>query len=179
MDGLQHILKGIGRVGVVDDGGKALRRADGVEAPVDALQRTHRDENVLGLLAQHHGGTVDAEQVRDVEAPDELHAHLAAVNLEVHALEVALDDTGTEVGHLADAVGLHLRLRVLHHEQAVLVVGIGNGEGALRQLVEEHLLGVAVVLYGLVVVQMVAGQVGKESAGELQTADALLGNGVA
>ena len=40
---------------------------------------------------------------------------------------------------------------------AVLVVGIGNGKGSLRQSVEECLLGVTVVLECLVVIEMVAG----------------------
>ena len=52
-----------------------------------------------------------------------------AVDVEIHALEVALDDTGAEVGHRPLAIGLHRRLRVLYHEHAILVVGIGNGKG--------------------------------------------------
>ena len=102
-----------------------------------------------------------------------------AVDVKIHAFEVALDDTGTEVGHGPRAIGLDGCLCVLHHVHAVLVVGIGNGEGVLVESVEEHFLGVAVVLYGLMIVQMVAGEVGEESACEVQSADAVLGNGVA
>ncbi len=102
-----------------------------------------------------------------------------AVEVEVHTLEVALYDVCYVVGGGACGVRLHGGLRVLRHYHAVLVVGIGDGEGTLRQVVEELLLCVAVVLERLVVVEVVARQVGEESTGEGQSADAVLRNGVA
>ena len=131
VDGVQHVLQRVRCVGIVDDGCHALSRADGFQSSGYALQRAQHDEDVFGLLAQHDGSSVDGQQVGDVELANELHAHLAAVNLQIHALEVALDDFGTKVGHLAYGVGLDPSFRVLHHEEPVLVVGIGDGEGVL------------------------------------------------
>ena len=91
---------------------------------------------------------------------------------------MTFDDTGTEVGHLTYRIGLYLGLRILHHHTAVLVVGIGNGKGVLAQSVKKRLFGITVVLEGLMVVQMVACQVGKQSSSKGQATDALLGNGM-
>ena len=83
-----------------------------------------------------------------------------------------------EVSHAAYRVGLHLSLRVLHHNHAVLVVGVGDGEGRFGQHVEESLLRVAVVLESLVIVEMISCEIGEQTAGESESADALLRYGV-
>ena len=121
---------------------------------------------------------IDREEVAHVEASDKLHADLLAVDLEVHSLEVALQDARPVVGHALDGVGLDARLAVLHHEESVLVVSVGDGEGRLRQHVEEHLLGVAVVFERLVIVQVVSREVGEESARKVESADSVLMDGV-
>ena len=74
------------------------------------------------------------------------------IHLEVHALEMTLNDTSTEIGHLTNGIGLHLGFRVLYHHHAVLVVSIGNGKGILGQTIEESLLGVTIVLEGFMIV---------------------------
>ena len=66
----------------------------------------------------------------------------------------------------------------MHHDHAIAVVGVRNGKGFLAQTVEKHLFRVAVILETAVVVEMVAGKVGEEGAFEVQTADAVLMDGV-
>ena len=51
MDGIQHILQSIGRMGVIDDGCHTLGRAYRLQSAADTLQRAHDDEDVLGLFA--------------------------------------------------------------------------------------------------------------------------------
>ena len=92
---------------------------------------------------------------------------------------MALDNLALEVGHAPGGVGLDGGLGVLHHHHPVLVVGIGDGKGFLGQQVEKGLLGIAIVLEGLVIVEMVAGEVGEDASRKLQSADALLGDGMA
>ena len=151
---------------------------DGLQTPVDAVECAQHHEYLLGVLAQHAGGTVDSQQVAYIELANKTDADLVTVDVEIHAGEVHLDDARAEVSHLTDGIGLDSGLRVLHHDHAVLVVGIGDGEGALGQSVEEGLLGIAVVLECLVIVEVVAGEVGEDASGELQSSDALLMNGV-
>ena len=152
VDGREHVGDGVRGVGVIDDGGESLRRPDRLQASADAAQRAHGHEHGLCVFAQQYRRGIDREQVAHVEASDKLHADLLAVDLEVHSLEVALQDARPVVGHALDGVGLDARLAVLHHEESVLVVSVGDGEGRLRQHVEEHLLGVAVVFERLVIV---------------------------
>ena len=179
MYGVQHVYQGIRCMGIVNDGRIAFRRTDGVKATVDALEGTHDNKDILRLLAQHNSGSIDTEQIGDIELSDKLHAHLTAVNLEVHPLEMTLHDASTEVGHLPYTVGLYRCLRILYHEQTVLVVSIGDDKGILIKAVEERLLGIAIVLHRLMIVQMVAREVREESPGKLQTANALLRDSMA
>ena len=165
-------------MGVVDDGGESLRRPDRLQASADAAQRAHGHEHGLRVFAQQYRRGIDREEVAHVEASDKLHADLLAVDLEVHSLEVALQDARPVVGHALDGVGLDARLAVLHHEESVLVVSVGDGEGRLRQHVEKHLLGVAVVFERLVIVQVVSREVGEESARKVESADSVLMDGV-
>ena len=178
VDGVQYVLQRIWCVGIVNDGGIALWRLDWFQSSAYAVKGTHHYEHIFWLLAEHDGCTIYGEQVAHVELADKLYAHFSAVNLQIHAAEVALQDSGSEVCHAAGRVGLHGSLGVLYHDHAVLVVGIGNGKGCLRQSVEECLLGVAVVLECLVVIEMVAGEVGEQASGKLQSSDTLLCDGV-
>ena len=92
---------------------------------------------------------------------------------------MAFQNLCTEVCHAFDGVGLDGSLGVLDHEHAVLVIGVGKCKGVFRQSVEEHLLGIPVVLEGLVVVEMVACEVGENTSHERQAADAPLMDGMA
>ena len=178
MDGVEHVLQSVGRVGVVDDGGESPGGLYGVQSAVHAVQRAHDHEHILWLLAQHHCSTVDSQQVADVKLADEVDANLMSVDVEIHSFEMTLNDLALEVGQRAGRVGLHRGFGVLHHHHAVLVVGVGYGERCLGQTVEERLLSVAVVLERLVVVEMVACEVGEDAAREGQSADTLLCYGV-
>ena len=141
-------------------------------------QCAEHQQHVLRFLSEHHRRAVNGEQVAQVELPDELHSHFPAVYLEIHTLEMTLQQPAFEVCHGARGVCLHHSLGVLHHHHSVLVVGVGYGESRLGQSVEERLLGIAVVLKRLVVVQMVAREVGEHSSCEVQTAYALLRDGM-
>ena len=179
VDGIQHILQRIRGMGIVDDSGIAFWRMDGLQTTVHALQRAQDDEDILRLLAQHDSCAVDGQQIAHIKLTDELYANLPAVDVEIHALEVALDDLGLEIGHRPRGIGLHLSLRVLYHHSTVLIVGIDDGKGILPQSVEEGFLRVAVVLEGLMIVQMVTRQIGEQSTCEMEATDTLLGDGVA
>ena len=151
---------------------------DRLQTSAHALQRAQHHQHVLGFLSEHHGSAIECQQVADIELADELYAHLAAVHLKIHAFEVAFQDTGAEIGHRAGRVGLHLCLAVLHHHHAVLVVGIRDGKGRLRQSVEEGFLRVAVVFHGLMVVHVVACQVGEYASCKFQSANTFLMDGM-
>ena len=161
VDGIEHILQSVGRMGIIDDGGITLRRMDGLQTTAHTLQRAEDEQDVVGFLAQHNRCTIDGEQVAYIELSDELHAHLLAVDVEIHTLEVTLDELRLKVRHTAGGIGLHLSLTILHHKHSVLIVGIGDGEGIFPQTVEEGFLRITIVLEGAVIVEMVTRQVRK------------------
>ena len=74
---------------------------------------------------------------------------------------MTFNDLCLEICHAPDGIGLHLGLGVLYHVLSVLVIGIGNGKSIFVETVEESFLRIAIVLNGLVIVQMVACQVCK------------------
>ena len=156
VNGVQHILQGIGRVRIVNDGRVTFGRTQRLKPAVNAMQGAHHQQNVFGTLAQHHCRAENCQQIANVELANELHANLCTVYFEIHSLEVALQYLRLEVGHATRRIGLHRGTRVLNHHHSVLVVGIGKGKRLLGQHVEEGLLGVAIVLEGFVIVQMVA-----------------------
>ena len=98
--------------------------------------------------------------------------------MELHALEGVLHHVGLEVGHGAQRVGQAAGGAVLHHHEAVAVVGVGDGEGIARQRVEESLLGADVGVEGLVIVEMIVGDVGEQSARKRQAGNAALHHAV-
>ena len=164
IDGGEHVHQRIGGVGIVDDGRHAFAAPDGLEPSVDGLHGTEGNEHLFGLVAQHGGCTIDGQQVAHVESTDELNVHLMIIDVEVHPVETLFQYLGFEVGCRALGICLDRGLGVLHHEGAVLVVGIDDGEGAFGQYVEKALLCVTVGFEGLVIVEVVAGQVGEYSA---------------
>ncbi len=102
-----------------------------------------------------------------------------SVYLEVHALETLLQDTSPEVRRATHRVSLHPRPCVLHHDHAIPVIRVCDGESPCGQRVEEGLFGVPVVLEGLVVVQVVTGQVGEDAPREGQPSYPVLCHAVA
>ena len=70
------------------------------------------------------------------------------------------------------------RLAVLRHHKPVLVVFVRYGKSTLLQSVKQPFLGVAIVVKGLMVVDVIAREVGKQRSVEVQTCDALLCDGM-
>ena len=73
---------------------------------------------------------------------------------------------------------MHLGAGVLSHHEAVFVVEVGDYEGVFGEGVEEGLLGAQVVVYGLMVVHVVACEVGEDTSGKLKASDTALRYGV-
>ena len=113
-----------------------------------------------------------------VEATDQRHKDLAIVDKQQHAFEAFLQYCSLVVRQRAGGVGTDSGFAVLHHDEAVLIILVGNGKCVLTEVVKEAFLGVAVVVEGFVVVNMVAREVGKESAVEIQARDTFLRDGV-
>ena len=89
-----------------------------------------------------------------------------------------LDDLAAEIGHRAQRIGAHRSRRILHHHAAVAVVDVRQRESPFGQVVEEEFLGPDVFGEGLVVVEVVVGDVGEDAAREIKTPRALLHDGV-
>ena len=140
------------------------------------MQSAHYYEYIFWLFSQHNGCAIYGKQVAYVEFANKLHPNFSAIYLKIHTSEMAFQNSCLEVCHASGRVGFDSCLAVLYHNHAVLVVSICNGESCLWKTVEECFLGITVVLECLVIVEMVTGQVGKDTACEIQTADTLLCN---
>ena len=89
-----------------------------------------------------------------------------------------LDYLAAEIGHRAQRIGVYPGCGVLHHDAAVFVVGVRQGEGILGEGVEEEFFGADVFGEGLVVVEVVVGDVREDAACEMQPPRALLHDGM-
>ena len=76
-------------------------------------------------------------------------------------------------------VSLCARRRVLEHHGAIAVVGIGKGEGIGWKTVEKRFLGLEIGIESLMIVEMVACDIGKYATGKAQPRDAVLVGGMA
>ena len=87
---------------------------------------------------------------------------------------MVFQDFPFKIGHLEQAVAVYFSPGVLHHDHSALVVGVDQGKRPFGQLVEEALFGAYVLVESLVVVQVVVGDIGKNTSREGQSGDPLL-----
>ena len=100
------------------------------------------------------------------------------VEIEQHTFEMRLQYTTLEITQTTQRVSIYMRTGVLCHHQSVLVVQVGQAEGILRHVVEKLLLSLQVIFHCLMIIQMVARQVGEDTSGKTQATDALLIDGM-
>ena len=142
------------------------------------MQHAQHTQHLAPVESQQHRRAVDRQQVVGVEPSQQPHPQLPTVDAQQHAVEMHLNDLAAEIGHRTQRVGAHRGRRVLHHHAAVAVVGVRQRESPLGQPVEEEFLGPDVFGEGLVVVEVVVGDVGEDATGEIEAPRALLHDGV-
>ena len=168
-------------MGVVDQDGVVLAGGgNDLHTALDALDGSQciggllqGDAQLLGDADDGHGvvdgelagdGYIDGEAV--VETTDDFEGNALSMVLRVHAVDVAVAGQGNSdgiVGALLDDIG------------RIHVVGVDD---SLVTALEQDALGGAVLVHGLVEVQMVLGQVGEGSHVEVDAADAVQHQGV-
>ena len=79
-----------------------------------------------------------------------------------------LQDFAFEVAKTTQRVGVYLRTGILRHHKSVLVIQVGQAESSFWQFVEELFLGFEVVLHRFMIIQMVAGQISENTAGNFR-----------
>ena len=165
-------------MGIVDHGRAAVGRTHEFEPPAHGPEAAHRRQHLAAVGAQQQCGAVDGQQVRGVEPAEKSDPHLVAAQTQQHAVEVLFQYTPREVGGRPERIGGHPCTGILHHDAAVAVVGVRQGESPGGQTVEKELLGLDIGGEGLVVVEMVVGDVGEDAPFEMQAADARITSGV-
>lgn len=178
LDGLDDVLQCVGRMRIVDDGRGSVLRPHEFEAPAHGMEHAHGTQHFGAVESQQYRGAVDGQQVIGVEASYEPDPDLLPVDAQQHAVDVHLDYLAAEIGHRAQRIGVYPGCGVLHHDAAVFVVGVRQGEGILGEGVEEEFFGADVFGEGLVVVEMVVGDVREDAAREMQSPRALLHDGM-
>ncbi len=179
VDGIEHILKGVGRVGIIHNGRESRWRAERFETSADGFHRAESHKGFLLVFTKHDGGAIDGKQVAHVELANELHAHFPPVDVEIHAFKMTLNELRLEIGWLLHGISLYRGASVLHHHQAVLVIRIGDGKRIGRKTVEKEFLGPNVVFESFMIIKVVARDVGEDSAHKVQPSNAVLHNAVA
>ena len=163
---------------IVYDGCKSIRSIDSFQTSTHGFHATHGNQNLLGGFAQHDSGSIDSKKVVDIEFANELHSYFTSVDFQIHPLEVTFDDLCLEICRLLHGICLDGCMCILHHHHSVLIVDIGNCKCIGWQLIEEQFLCTDIVLERLMVVQMVASDIGKHATCKCQTANTVLDDGV-
>ena len=71
-----------------------------------------------------------------------------------------------EVTETSQRISIDFGTCVLRHYQSVLVIQIGKAECVFGHIVKKLLFGFQIVLYRFMIIQMVAGQIRKDTSGE-------------
>ena len=160
---------------VVNNGRYSILGTYGFKTSVHRSHGAESNQCIQRILTQHDGSRVDRKQIINVETSDERNTYFLIIDAEIHAVKRLFQNLAVEIGHAHHGVGLYGGSGVLYHDHAVFVISVGDGKSIFRQSVEECFLGITVVLKCLVIVQMVACQVGKDTSSKCQTTDSLLG----
>ena len=144
-------------MGIINNGCIALRRPNGFQSSVYALQGAHHKQNIFCFLSQHSCCTVHSQQIADIKLTDKLYTNLIAIDFEIHSVEMAFQNLCPEISHYTCRIGLNRSLCILHHHHSVLVIGVSDGKSGFRQSIKKSFLGISIVFKGLMIIQMVAG----------------------
>ena len=178
-NGLYDIINGIGRVGVINDSSPSFWAVNGFEAAVHRLQRREYPKHVEFVKSKAQGGAVDTEEIGYIKTSDKRHKHFLAIDIQQHAVEAFFQNLRFVIRQRAGRIGMYSCFAVLRHDQTVLVIFIGDSEGAFFECVKEAFLCVAVVIEGLVIINMIACKVGEQRSVEVESGNAFLCDGMA
>ena len=161
-------------MGIINNRRPTLGAADRLKTSVYGLQRTQHPQHLQLLKSQTQCRAVDTEQIADIEPSDQRHKHLFAVHQQHHALKALFQNLRLVIGKRAGRIGMHRRLAVLRHHQTVLVIFVGHRKSLLLQTVKQPFLRVAVVVEGLVIINMIAREVREKRSVKIQSRNAFL-----
>ena len=165
-------------MGIINNRRPTFVAADSLETPVHRVECRKHTEHFRLVEAEAHRRAVDTEQVRHIESPYQWHEHFLPVHIEQHTVETLLQNLRMVVCEGARRVGVYVCAAVLRHHKSVFVVLVGNRKSRLFESVEQAFFGVAIVVEGLMIVDMVAGEVGEQCPVEIQSRDTFLRNGM-
>ena len=126
------------------------------------------------MFTQQTSGSIHSQKVGGVEPADELYIHFAVVDIQQHPFESVFQYFPLEIGQGTQRVGCCFRFGVLYHNHTVLIILVGQRKSCFGQIVKECFLCLEIILKSLVVIQMIAGDVGEDTAGKFQSADTFL-----
>ena len=199
-DALQDIDQCCRGVGVIDDGGSAVRQADAFGAARNAVQGSEDSGNIgeRGVEGEQAGGGI--QEVINVESCQQVRADGGAmagnrvvISLGVFVLQGEMDAVGVKrditgadgrgsarvvVARAADGDDARRGVDkvVVKQAAAMRVVNIDNG--TRQRAGKETGFGLEVVFEVAVVVEVVAAEVGEDANGKIHPGDAVLGEGV-
>ena len=131
------------------------------------MQTAQHRQNLVGFLTKQHRRTIHRQHIVCVEPARQQRPHLLATDIERHALKSTFQAVGIEVVEPLQSVCLDGGFGVLNHHLAVFVVGIYKRICVRRQVVKKQLLCPDVLLEGLVIIQVVEGDIGEYAQLEL------------
>ena len=82
VDGIQHIHQRIRSMGIIHNGGNALRRADRVESACYRVQSAEGNEHIFFFLSQQYGCAEYGKKVGSIELADKAYGQLMVVEVE-------------------------------------------------------------------------------------------------
>ena len=85
-------------MGIVDDGGIALRRMERLESSGYRHETAHAHKNFFDIPAEKHRGSIYSREIVGIELTGEKYLYLASVEGHRRTVKTAFDDASVEIG---------------------------------------------------------------------------------
>ena len=105
LQGLENVLEGVGRVGIVHDADNFTRAEDPLKPSVHGMQGRNSLQGFVRGHAQGRSGPKNGGRIVGVELPNQMHPAFALVHTDQGAIEVAFEDAHLDVGCPTKRVG--------------------------------------------------------------------------
>ncbi len=105
-----------------------------------------------------------------------MHGEFSAVNFDIGSIKMFLEDAGLKIGQSFHRIGKFSGFAILQHHSAVFIICIYEGKGIRGKIIEKRLLHVPVFQHIFVIIEMILGEIGKDSSNKTKSIDPLLMN---
>ena len=179
VDGLNDVINSIWSVRVIDDCRPSFGRSDCLEASIDRCKCGEHAKNFDFVETEINCSSIDAEEITYIKSSNQRDENLLSVELQEHSIKTFFENLCAIIRHRACGIGINGGFAVLGHDETILIVLIGDSKRCRFEVVEEAFFCITIVIECLVIINVVACEIGEKCAVEVESSNTSLRDRVA